>query len=93
MIKEVEKNGRILIPKEVRKEIKLEEGDKMRITVEGKKVVLTKEREKESKEERIKKIVNEFEGVMEREMYERGEIYLNTVKKLLEDVKIVLESK
>lgn len=93
MIKEVEKNGRILIPKEVRKEIKLEEGDKMRITVEGKKVVLTKEREKESKEEKIKKIVNEFEGVMEREMYERGEIYLSTVKKLLEDIKIVLESK
>ena len=44
MIVEVDKKGRILLPKKIRDDLKLEERSKLKIMVEGDKIILIKEK-------------------------------------------------
>ncbi len=43
MITEIDKKGRILLPKKVREKLQLEEGNKLRIEVRDESIILTKE--------------------------------------------------
>ena len=44
MIVEVDKKGRILLPKKIRDDLKLEERSKLKIMMEGDKIILIKEK-------------------------------------------------
>lgn len=43
MIRKIDDLGRIVIPKEIRKELDITSKDKIRITTEGNKIILSKE--------------------------------------------------
>ena len=61
MLRAIDDLGRIVIPKEIRKELNIQDYDKLRITTEGSKIILSKEF---NTDEEIKKEIKRLQSLL-----------------------------
>ena len=63
MIRRVDSLGRIVIPKEIRKVLKIKENEQVEINVEGEEIILNRYSELESLDESLKKLIDTISDI------------------------------
>lgn len=88
VIRKIDDLGRIVIPTDLRRQLKIKEGEFLQISIQGNKIVIEKDTDEELEEVEDVSTKEEYKGVV-LETMEDIQDYLGKISELLEELQVL----